>query len=230
MRRKISCKNTHTPNIRTPSPNCQFSITKYHFRSYFLGTPERHPGQQHLYRVSSLPPKFGIALSNPQCLTCSKAIAEHAATTTGTPPRLATAWDDDWEADPTQPPPTSTATPKKKRKKEITPKPQTQPCQYHRATFAPSQSGFVVVECLGPVIPTSSIYRISYTATEKALQLVFHVQNNTRLKERIAAVALPQVRTFPVMISGGYHAQVRLYLPPGLREDEITRYPLILHV
>lgn len=32
------------------------------------------------------------------------------------------------------------------------------------------------------------------------------------------------------MISGGYHAQVRLYLPPGLREDEITRYPLILHV
>lgn len=27
-----------------------------------------------------------------------------------------------------------------------------------------------------------------------------------------------------------YHAQVRLHLPPGLREDEITRYPLVVQV
>lgn len=32
------------------------------------------------------------------------------------------------------------------------------------------------------------------------------------------------------MISGGYHAQVRLFLPPGLREDEITRYPMVVHM
>lgn len=48
--------------------------------------------------------------------------------------------------------------------------------------------------------------------------------------KKIANIALPQIKTFPIMISGGYHAQVRLFLPPGLREDEITRYPLILHV
>lgn len=109
-------------------------------------------------------------------------------------------------------------------------KPSIKPCQFHKASFAPSISGFLVIECLGPGIPTSAIYRVSHAFAEKPLTLIFHVQNNTRLKERVALVALPQVRTFPVMISGGYHAQVRLYLPPGLREDEITRYPLILHV
>lgn len=109
-------------------------------------------------------------------------------------------------------------------------KPSLKPCQFHKATFAPSISGFLVIECLGPGIPTSAIYRVSNAFAEKPLTLIFHVQNNTRLKERVALVALPQVRTFPVMISGGYHAQVRLFLPPGLREDEITRYPLILHV
>lgn len=46
----------------------------------------------------------------------------------------------------------------------------------------------------------------------------------------MANIALPQVKTFPVQISGGYNAQVRLYLPPGLREDEITRYPLVVQV
>lgn len=37
-------------------------------------------------------------------------------------------------------------------------------------------------------------------------------------------MAMPQIKTFPVQISGGYQAHVRLHLPPGLREDEITRY------
>lgn len=79
-------------------------------------------------------------------------------------------------------------------------------------------------------VPTSAIYRIGATYRDKPLEPIFFIQNNTRLRQRVAQIALPQVKTFPVMISGGYHAQVRLYLPPGLREDEITRYPLILHV
>lgn len=32
------------------------------------------------------------------------------------------------------------------------------------------------------------------------------------------------------MITGRLHAQVRLFLPPGLREDEITRYPMVVHM
>lgn len=50
------------------------------------------------------------------------------------------------------------------------------------------------------------------------------------LQERVGNIALPQVKTFPVQIKGGYNAQVRLHLPPGLREDEITRYPLVVQV
>lgn len=109
-------------------------------------------------------------------------------------------------------------------------KSQIQPCQYHNVIFAPGNSGYAIIECLGPNIPTSAIYKVSGEMGQKPLQTLFYIQNNTQLRERISTIALPQVKTFPVMISGGYHAQVRLYLPPGLREDEITRYPLILHV
>ncbi|XP_071447792.1 prolyl endopeptidase FAP isoform X1 [Hetaerina americana] len=56
------------------------------------------------------------------------------------------------------------------------------------------------------------------------------LQDNAKLQQRLSRLALPQVKTFPVQISGGYHAQVRLHLPPGLREDEITRYPLVVQV
>lgn len=61
-------------------------------------------------------------------------------------------------------------------------------------------------------------------------KLLVYLQNNTKLRERVAKMAMPQIKTFPVQISGGYQAQVRLHLPPGLREDEITRYPLVVQV
>lgn len=50
------------------------------------------------------------------------------------------------------------------------------------------------------------------------------------VQKKMSRTALPQVKTFPVMISGGYYARVRLYLPPGLREDEITRYPMVVNI
>ena len=89
-------------------------------------------------------------------------------------------------------------------------------------------NGLAIIECLGPGVPSSAVFRIYWN--KMSPERIFHIQNNSRLRERVAGVAMPQVRQFPVMISGGYHAQVRLYLPPGLREDEITRYPMILHV
>jgi hypothetical protein len=90
---------------------------------YYLGTPEHYPGQQHLYRVSALPPKIGAPLIAPHCLTCLQD-STHVAylTTQRSPIRLVTAWDDDWESAeqsqaatiplPTQAPPS-----KKKKKK-----------------------------------------------------------------------------------------------------------------
>lgn len=46
----------------------------------------------------------------------------------------------------------------------------------------------------------------------------------------MANIAAPQIKTFEVEIQDGYHAQVRLYLPPGLKEEEDAAFPLILHV
>lgn len=151
--------------------------------------------------------------------------------------RVQQQWNDDWEdeqideleEDEYIDIPVTTPSPKKKRQSEEPPSPPT-PCQYFTATFAPNSNEFALIECLGPVVPFSAIYRIQVDPTKSPTHVLHFLQNNTALAERISKVALPQVKSFPVMISGGYHAQVRLFLPPGLREDEITRYPMVVHV
>lgn len=87
-----------------------------------------------------------------------------------------------------------------------------------------------MIECLGPGVPSSAIYKLNVEHTERPLQFVYAIRNNTKIRERMRKVAMPQVRSFPIMITGGNHAQVRLLLPPGLRPEEITKYPLVLHV
>lgn len=186
----------------------------------------------HLYRVSSYPPRFGDTLKRPECLTCSKGDLDKGSTMNNSPPKLVTAWDDDWEEE-SAPPPLSTPTPRRKTPRKETPsvKIEPQPCQYHNAIFAPGKLSLAIIECLGPDVPSSAIYLIPLEfKQDQKLEPIFNLQNNTMLRQRVATVAMPVQKSFPVMISGGYHAQVRLFLPPGLREDEITRYPLILHV
>lgn len=91
-------------------------MNSYNFR-YFIAVPERQPNYQHLFRISSIPPKFGVAfLNNPQCLTCFKYFNENIITTTNTPPRLATLWDDNWETESTLPPMPTSSTRKRKTK------------------------------------------------------------------------------------------------------------------
>lgn len=99
------------------------------------------------------------------------------------------------------------------------------PCLYHNIIFSPGLAYFIL-ECLGPGVPTVKLY----ATRGQPPRLITSLQNNTRLLERASKMALPQVKTFPVQISGGYHAQVRLHLPPGLREEEITKYPLVVQV
>lgn len=103
-------------------------------------------------------------------------------------------------------------------------------CQYFSVTFAPNNDEYALVECLGPEIPTSWIYRFSVDAEKDPITPIYLIQNNTELKARVAKIAMPQIKSFPVIISGGYQAQVRMYMPPGLREDEITKYPMVVHV
>lgn len=88
----------------------------------------------------------------------------------------------------------------------------------------------MLIECLGPGVPTSAIYKLNHESADRPLQFLYAIRNNTKIVEKVRKLAMPQVRSFPIMISGGHHAQVRLLLPPGLRQDEITKYPLVLHV
>lgn len=226
-----------------PTVSCESFPKKYIFKgffshfsifSYFLATPEHFPGQQHLYRVSSVPPSLGTPLHHPRCLTCSGQghnMSPNSITSTSaaSAARMTLNWVDDFESEENGDSEKHTLlgiSPHAKRKSDM----KNMACQYYVASFAPNNNEYALIECLGPEIPTSAIYKISVKDNMKPLTLIYMLQNNTELRENLESIALPQVKTFPVLISGGYHAQVRMYLPPGLREDEITKYPMILHV
>jgi hypothetical protein len=120
--------------------------------------------------------------------------------------------------------------------------------------FNPANTLFIM-ECGGPEVPYVGLYSPSYDGTSSkrlikvqsiSLQSVFPfynlpffivfyslfqvIQNNDALLNLSQHMAFPQIRIFPVVLSTGKTVQVRLLLPPGLREDEITQYPLIVNV
>ncbi|XP_076369870.1 prolyl endopeptidase FAP-like [Tachypleus tridentatus] len=96
-------------------------------------------------------------------------------------------------------------------------------CLFNSATFSPDNK-FYILECLGPGIPRIEL------RTVDGNKLVSLLDSNDALKELYQKRALPQVRTFHVPIKGGFKANVRLLLPPGLEDNEITRYPMIVLV
>ncbi|GLV36131.1 Dipeptidyl peptidase 10 [Carabus blaptoides fortunei] len=193
---------------------------------YFLGIPEGKPGQQHLYRVTSVPPRVGAVLQPPHCITCVKGPVPTPSPYYGMVSlQKSKHWDDEWTEEDLPPVPTTAPKAKKKLKKGILMH-EEHPCLFHNAIFSPGSAIYFVLECLGPGVPTSSLYRASLPQP----RFLVHLQNNSRVKEKLDKIALPQIKTFPVQISGGYQAQVRLHLPPGLREEEITRYPLVVQV
>lgn len=190
-----------------------------------MATPEQFPGHQHLYRVAATPPAMGIALPSPACLTCSSISADYPRMTAAAAAKVEVSWEAGSDEIGNGMDSISESSDYGATSESL---PNT--CQYFAATFAPSNNEYALIECLGPEVPTSWIYKFSVDPSKDPFSPVYLLQNNTELKKRLAKVAMPQVRTFPVMISGGYHAQVRLYLPPGLREDEITKYPTVVHV
>lgn len=56
------------------------------------------------------------------------------------------------------------------------------PCLYHDAIFPSEPSDYALIECLGPDIPSSAIYKIYPDENENPLQLINWIQNNTRLR------------------------------------------------
>lgn len=83
---------------------------------------------------------------------------------------------------------------------------------------------YYVLDCLGPEVPTSVLVQASTNSIISILNL------NSELRSLFTTMAVPQIKTFQVEIENGYHAQVRLYLPPGFRDYEEMTFPLVLHV
>ncbi|XP_014241901.1 inactive dipeptidyl peptidase 10 [Cimex lectularius] len=193
-------------------------IVSWHLQNHVVYYLAIYLSQLHLYSVKM------ENNSKPLCLSCPKAGlgTEPSRPVHKTPQSQESSLLDDADYEL----PTTEAPPKPKKKKEEEPQHVEEPlyreCLYHNAIFSPN-STYYVLECLGPGIPTVWLYKTDTGC-------IMNLQNNSRLYDRVSKVALPQVRTFPVEISGGYQAQVRLFLPPGLREGEITKYPLILQV
>ncbi|XP_063241591.1 inactive dipeptidyl peptidase 10-like [Bacillus rossius redtenbacheri] len=168
---------------------------------YFLAAPERLPGQRHLYRLGDL----NSTDQTPECLTCP---VPQAPATPGSPPRsneTGEAWPGAWPG--------------------AGPEAGSRPaCLYSDVHVSPGPSPrYLVLECLGPDTPTAELLDLVTGARLAVLD------RRDQLRHRYLAMALPQVKTFQVEVSGGHQAQVRLLLPPGLREHEQMSFPLLLH-
>lgn len=81
-----------------------------------------------------------------------------------------------------------------------------------------------IYRCAGPEVPSSVLVDVATNT------IVYILDTNSELRALFASMAKPQIRTIQVEMESGYHAQVRLFLPPGLREHEDMTFPLILHV
>ncbi|XP_039298256.1 inactive dipeptidyl peptidase 10-like isoform X2 [Nilaparvata lugens] len=102
---------------------------------------------------------------------------------------------------------------------------QSSSCLYVSAIFSPGpRPKFYLLQCLGPDVPSLILMNTVYNTKIATLD------SNSLLSERYQAIARPQVKTFSVEVESGFHAQVRLLLPSGLREFEDMVFPLILHV
>lgn len=97
------------------------------------------------------------------------------------------------------------------------------PCDFNNVIFSKNYKYFIQ-ECLGPEIPIVLLVKTS-TNTRRAV-----LDTSFKLKRKVKKFSPPQIKTITVEIEFGYKAQVRLYLPPVLREYEDVTFPLILQV
>lgn len=95
-------------------------------------------------------------------------------------------------------------------------------CLYNSVQFSHKYS-FFIQECLGPSIPKTFV--IDTTANKRVLTL----NDGTHLTAVLDQIAVPIIKKFSVVIKNGFEAQVKLYLPPMLKEEEDIAYPLVLH-
>ncbi|XP_059088901.1 dipeptidyl peptidase 4-like isoform X2 [Tigriopus californicus] len=97
-------------------------------------------------------------------------------------------------------------------------------CDFTKVDLSPEKD-FYVLNCLGPRVPFSAV--ISLPNNNPVILL----DSNTELEEVLSNTALPVSQDFEVALPGtNVPAQVRLLLPPGLRENEEFIFPLLVNV
>lgn len=96
-------------------------------------------------------------------------------------------------------------------------------CLYNRIRFSPEFT-YYIQECLGPERPAT------FVVCTKTNKKIFVLDSNDQLNDALSDLALPQVRKMSVELKEGSVAQVRLFLPPGLKDEEEVAFPLILQM
>ncbi|XP_076313110.1 prolyl endopeptidase FAP-like isoform X2 [Tachypleus tridentatus] len=96
-------------------------------------------------------------------------------------------------------------------------------CLYNSATLSLGAK-YYILECLGPGVPRIELRQVE----ENKLLLV--LDNNEGLRELYHQRVFPKVQTFRVRLTASFSAIVRLFLPPQLRKEEITKYPMLVYV
>lgn len=169
-----------------------------------MATPKLEPGRRHLYQitfnVTRKSNRIFISSTTPVCMTCDNGGHTFKLITNSSGGNISS----DYYASPLG--------------GEIP-----NNCLYNKIHFSRDYS-YYVQECLGPATP--SVYLVETSSVTKIMVL----HNGDLLRSRLALLAIPQIRTVSVEIRHGFHAQVRLFLPPGMKEEEEVAFPLIVHM
>ncbi|XP_055685004.1 inactive dipeptidyl peptidase 10 isoform X2 [Lutzomyia longipalpis] len=170
---------------------------------YFMAAPEHSPSQRHLYRID-LKLNF-TQRSNRVYVTTSLPLCLTCINTRATfhPDVLSMASTNNTTDEDTFYVPNN--------------------CLYNKIYLSKDYS-YYVQECLGPDSP--SVYVVDIRSNLKVVIL----HDGAELRERLDELALPQIRTLSVEMKDGSIAQVRLFIPPGMRDGEEVAFPLILQI
>lgn len=172
---------------------------------YYTGAAEGKTSQQNIYKLQINGQKTDR--TSVECMTCSR--MSKVASDLPEPERLV--------SDPPHPLPTKVAH-------------ANSSCRYSNAYLSPSLE-FYVHECLGPLVPYVEVRSLPTNRLVKSLQ------HNQQLRSDSMDKAFPRLMQLKVPLHGDNppgkrnrpdFVTVELYLPPGLREDDNTIYPLLV--
>ncbi|XP_065222980.1 inactive dipeptidyl peptidase 10-like isoform X2 [Planococcus citri] len=177
---------------------------------YFEAAPEGKPTQRHVYNVSD-----SLTLTNKwHCLTCPVIEATNNITNS-TLDNFSTLL-------------SRNASSSVKSKNNTAPKwpVRSNSCRYVRSYFHQFNQpiSYYIIDCLGPDVP-KTILMNAVTDTPSLL-----LNNQTELAARYAKMAKPQLKILQVELDTGYIAQVKILLPPIMRERLEMEFPFILYV